>query len=268
MSRTTPRSRYRIPAIAATAALALGALACGAGAAAADPAPAAPSSGSTTSSPSADAAAPAQVPSSFTKTSQGGSGTVDLTIDDGPDPDFTPQVLKVLHDNGVHATFCMIGNNAQQHPGLVKKVARAGNRLCDHSVNHDMTMDQKTVPYQEREILGAEKTIDTAAGGVAKAQYYRAPGGAFTPASRAFAASQGLRPLGWDIDPKDWSTPGTQQIVSAVKEQFNNGKGNGPIILFHDGGGNRSETVAALKQLIPWFKAQGYGFSFPSTTAP
>ncbi|MCX4781810.1 polysaccharide deacetylase family protein [Streptomyces sp. NBC_01264] len=263
MPRTTASPRFRIPALAATAALALGALACGATSASA--APATPPPAATAASPSADAAATPQViPNSFTKTSQGGPRTVDITIDDGPSPEWTPQVLKVLHDNGAHATFCMIGNNAKKYPSLVKEVAEAGNRLCDHSVDHDMTMDHKSVAYQQGEILGGENSIDAAAGGVAKAQYYRAPGGAFTPASRAFAASHGLRPLGWNVDPKDWSRPGTDQIVSAVKEQL----GNGPVVLFHDGGGNRSETVAALTQLLPWFTQHGYGFSFPSTTAP
>ncbi|MFE9566497.1 polysaccharide deacetylase family protein [Streptomyces sp. NPDC006487] len=221
-------------------------------------APQDPATSGTSAAPDTGAA-PGTVPESFAKTSEGGPHTVDITIDDGPSPAWTPKVLAVLAQNHVHATFCMIGKNAAKYPALVKQVAAAGNRLCDHSVDHDMTMDKKPADYQKWEILKGQNMIDRAAGGPA-AMYYRAPGGAFTPTSRGIAARHGLRPLGWDVDPRDWSRPGTANIITTVKEELK----DGPIILFHDGGGNRSQTVAALRYLLPWFKQQGYGFSFPA----
>lgn len=183
---------------------------------------------------------------------------VNITIDDGPDPTWTPQILQVLEDNGVKATFCMVGTQAQAHPDMVRAVVAAGHRLCDHSVSHDTTMNSKSRAYQAKEILDAERMITTASGGV-KPLYYRAPGGAFTPYSRQLAASRGMRPLGWNVDSEDFKQPGTAALVGTVKNEIT----NGPTVLFHDAGGDRGQTVEALRQILPWLKQQGYAFGFP-----
>lgn len=147
---------------------------------------------------------------------------VNITIDDGPDPRWTPQMLAVLKAHHAHATFCMIGPQAAAHPDLVRAVVAAGHRLCDHSVHHDTTMNHKPAAYQKREILDALAMIRQAAGGT-RVPYYRAPGGAFTPYSRGVAASHGMRPLGWNVDTKDFSRPGTAAIVATVKSELRNG---------------------------------------------
>ncbi|WP_435284366.1 polysaccharide deacetylase family protein [Streptomyces koelreuteriae] len=187
-----------------------------------------------------------------------GARGVNITIDDGPDPVWTPEVLDVLREYGVKATFCMVGTQAQAHPDLVKKVVAAGHRLCDHSVSHDTTMDKKSEAYQSRQILDAERMITKASGGV-RPMYYRAPGGAFTPYSRKLAASRGMRPLGWNVDSKDFERPGTDAMVATVERELS----NGPTILFHDAGGERSQTVEALRRILPWLKEQGYSCGFP-----
>ncbi|MET7774186.1 polysaccharide deacetylase family protein [Streptomyces sp. NPDC005388] len=212
------------------------------------------------SAPNAGAKAPGGTPVSvdIAHASDRGARGVNITIDDGPDPTWTPQVLQVLRDNGVKATFCMVGTQAQAHPDLVKAVVAAGHRLCDHTVSHDTTMDTKSQAYQSQQILDAERMITQASGGV-RPQYYRAPGGAFTPYSRHLAASHGMRPLGWNVDSKDFEHPGTGAIVATLKSEIS----NGPTILFHDAGGDRSQTVAALREVLPWLKQQGYSFGFP-----
>ncbi|MFB7553245.1 polysaccharide deacetylase family protein [Streptomyces sp. NPDC056154] len=187
-----------------------------------------------------------------------GARGVNITIDDGPDPVWTPQVLQLLKDNGVKATFCMVGTQAQTYPDLVKAVVAAGHRLCNHTVSHDTTMDTKSEAYQSQQILDAERMITKASGGV-RPQYYRAPGGAFTPYSRQLAASRGMRPLGWNVDSRDFERPGTDAMVATVKSEIS----NGPTVLFHDAGGDRSQTVAALREVLPWLRQQGYSFGFP-----
>ncbi|MFE0952006.1 polysaccharide deacetylase family protein [Streptomyces mutabilis] len=187
-----------------------------------------------------------------------GAHGVNITIDDGPDPAWTPQVLDLLREYGVKATFCVTGTQAQAHPDLVKDVVAAGHRLCDHSVSHDTAMDKKSEAYQSKEILDAERMITEASGGV-RPMYYRAPGGAFTPHSRELAASRGMRPLGWNVDTKDFERPGADAIVATVQREIH----NGPTILFHDAGGDRTQTVEALRRLLPWLKEQGYSFGFP-----
>ncbi|MEE1736942.1 polysaccharide deacetylase family protein [Streptomyces sp. BE147] len=187
-----------------------------------------------------------------------GERGVNITIDDGPDPAWTPQVLRLLKDSGVKATFCMVGTQAQAYPDLVKKVVADGHRLCNHTVSHDTTMDTKSEAYQSQQILDAERMITKASGGV-RSQYYRAPGGAFTPYSRRLAASKGMRPLGWNVDTKDFERPGADAMVATVKREIS----NGPTILFHDAGGERSQTLAALREILPWLREQGYSFGFP-----
>ncbi|MEU3877698.1 MULTISPECIES: polysaccharide deacetylase family protein [Streptomyces] len=188
-----------------------------------------------------------------------GGRTVALTIDDGPDPKWTPMTLDLLKREGVKATFCMIGPQASAHPDLVKRVVAEGHRLCDHSVDHNTAMDKRSEDYQKQQILDAKKMIEAAAGGTAAVPYYRAPGGAFTPYSRKLAADNGMRPLGWGVDTRDWQRPGVDRIVETVKRELP----NGPVILFHDGGGDRSQSVEALSRCITWLKAEGYGFAFP-----
>ncbi|MFB0617643.1 polysaccharide deacetylase family protein [Streptomyces sp. AGS-58] len=206
--------------------------------------------------PAAPTAAP--VSAVIAHASDRGEHAVNITIDDGPDPVWTPRVLQVLRDNGVKATFCMVGTQAEAHPDLVRQVVAAGHRLCDHTVSHDTTMDTKPPAYQSQQIVDAERQITKASGGV-RPMYYRAPGGAFTPYSRKLAASHGMRPLGWNVDSKDFERPGTDAVVATVKREL----ANGPTILFHDAGGDRSQTVAALGTLLPWLKQQGYAFGFP-----
>ncbi|MFJ5642253.1 polysaccharide deacetylase family protein [Streptomyces sp. NPDC093223] len=226
--------------------------------------PAGPADGSTRARsaerPAAPGAGPKAAPVSveIAHASDRGARGVNITIDDGPDPVWTPRVLQVLKEYGVKATFCMIGPQAQAHPDLVRAVVAAGHRLCDHTVSHDVTMDKKSEAYQSRQILDAERMITEASGGV-RPLYYRAPGGAFTPYSRKLAASHGMRPLGWNVDSKDFERPGTPTVVATVKDEMP----NGPTVLFHDAGGDRSETVAALRELLPWLKGQGYAFGFP-----
>ncbi|MFE2478336.1 polysaccharide deacetylase family protein [Streptomyces sp. NPDC059389] len=205
-----------------------------------------------------------RIPDGIAHASESGGDAVNITIDDGPDPQWTPKVLGVLKKYDVKATFCMVGPQAKAHPDLVKRVVAAGHRLCDHTADHDTAMDKKPVAYQERQILDAKKMIEDAAGGGAEVQYYRAPGGAFTPDSRRIAAANGMRPLGWNVDTKDFGRPGVAAIVNAFKSEI----GNGPTVLFHDGGGNRAQTVEALDQVLAWLKDRGRPTGFPVRTAP
>ncbi|MFJ9589485.1 polysaccharide deacetylase family protein [Streptomyces acidicola] len=195
---------------------------------------------------------------SIVHASDKGTRGVNITIDDGPDPVWTPQMLELLREYEVKATFCMVGTQAQAHPDLVKKVVADGHRLCDHSVSHDTAMDKKSQAYQSQQILDTERMITEASGGV-RPMYYRAPGGAFTPYSRQLAASRGMRPLGWNVDTKDFEQPGADAIVATVERELP----NGPTLLFHDAGGDRSQTVEALRRILPWLKEQGYSYGFP-----
>ncbi|MFH7595685.1 polysaccharide deacetylase family protein [Streptomyces racemochromogenes] len=258
MSSSSVRGRRTGAAVAAAV---LGLLAAAGG-----PALAATDASSPGRSPASSSSAPvhgAAVPQGISRLAQGTGRDVAITVDDGPDPTWTPQVLRVLRENHVKATFCLVGTRARAYPGLVREIAADGHQLCDHSVDHDETMDHKPVAYQRQQILDGKAMIEAAVPGVA-VNYYRAPGGAFTPESRAIAAAHGMRPLGWSVDPRDWSRPGLPAIVAAVEGKLP----EQPTVLFHDGGGDRSQTVAALEQYLPWLRARSYTFTFPARTAP
>ncbi|MFC6983816.1 polysaccharide deacetylase family protein [Streptomyces cirratus] len=205
-----------------------------------------------------------RIPEGIAHASEGGARAVNITIDDGPDPRWTPQVLDVLKRHDVKATFCMVGPQAEARPDLVEQVVAAGHRLCDHTTSHDTAMDKKPTAYQQEQILAAKRQIERAAGGAAEVAYYRAPGGAFTPQSRRLAAENGMRPLGWNVDSKDFAKPGVAAIVATVEREMK----NGPTLLFHDGGGNRSQTVQALDQVLDRLAGQGRPTGFPVRTAP
>ncbi|MDX2708535.1 polysaccharide deacetylase family protein [Streptomyces sp. PA03-6a] len=186
--------------------------------------------------------------------------SVALTFDDGPDPVWTPKVLDVLARHHAKATFCEIGPNAGAHPDLVRRIAAAGHRLCDHSVHHDEAQSRKSQEYNRHEILDAQREISRAAGsGDTALWYYRAPGGDFSPAIRAIAADHGLRPLGWTVDSDDWRRPGADAILATVNSELK----PGAIVLMHDGGGDRSQTVQALETLLDRLDAAGYTYTFP-----
>ena len=224
-------------------------------------APSAPSGDSTPSAPAASkpAGKPAPATHVLAHTASGGR-TVALTFDDGPGP-ATGQVLDLLAKYDAKATFCEIGNNAKANPAAVKRIVAEGHRLCDHTVDHPQPMHTQSHDRQVAEIADAKAEIINAAGGDAQISWWRAPGGDFTAENEKIGADLGMKSLGWSVDPRDWSRPGVQSIVHTVEQNLR----PGGVVLMHDGGGDRSQTVAALKQLLPWMVAQGYTFDFPQS---
>lgn len=184
---------------------------------------------------------------------------VALTFDDGPHPEYTPQILALLAQYHIVATFCMIGSEATRHPELVHQVVAAGMHLCDHTINHDQHLIDRPEPQIEAEITGGRTSLLTAAGTDVAVDYFRAPAGRWSEPVQSIAARNGMRPLSWSVDPRDWSRPGTAQIVATVQQQVQ----PGAVILLHDGGGRRDQTVAALAELLPWFIGQSYQFDVP-----
>jgi peptidoglycan-N-acetylglucosamine deacetylase len=184
---------------------------------------------------------------------------VALTFDDGPDPEHTPQVLALLAQYRVVATFCMIGAQATRHPELVRTVVAAGMRLCDHTVTHNPYLAHQPEPQIETEIVGGRAELLAAAGSGVTIDYFRAPAGRWSEPMQRIAARHGMKPLAWSVDPRDWSRPGVAWIVTTVQHQVQ----PGAVIVMHDGGGRRDQTVAALAELLPWLVAQGYQFDVP-----
>jgi peptidoglycan/xylan/chitin deacetylase (PgdA/CDA1 family) len=198
-------------------------------------------------------------PSSIVYRTASGGHSVALTFDDGPSQ-YTGQILDLLAQYGAHATFCQIGPQASARPAVVKRILAEGHRLCDHTVHHPQPMRTLSHERQTYEITAAKEMIAKAGGPGTRISWFRAPGGDFSAENRLIAVQNGMRPLGWSVDTRDWSRPGVASIVAAVQHNLK----PGGVVLMHDGGGDRSQTVAALRQLLPWLSAHGYGFDFPA----
>jgi peptidoglycan/xylan/chitin deacetylase (PgdA/CDA1 family) len=186
-----------------------------------------------------------------------GDDTVALTFDDGPSPEWTPKVLDMLREQGVKATFCLIGAYAEAYPELVADIAREGHTLCNHSWFHEFDLGE----WSEEEIrANLQRTNDAilkSAPG-AEIEYFRHPGGQWTDRAIAVAADLGMESLHWTVDPSDWDKRSTEgQIRDHVIDQSN----PGAIVLLHDGASNQASMCGALASIFKEFSRRGYVYS-------
>jgi peptidoglycan/xylan/chitin deacetylase (PgdA/CDA1 family) len=181
-----------------------------------------------------------------------GTSGVALTFDDGPDPTHTPQLLKMLADQKVKATFCVVGTNAKKHPDLIREIVKQGHSLCNHSWNHDLKLGKRK-PAQIKKDLERTNAAIRAAVPDAKIAYMRAPGGNFTPRLVKMSQKLGMVSLYWQVDPRDWDHPKGEssgdhrkKIVKIVQKHTR----PGAVVLSHDNA--QPDTIAAYKTLLPW----------------
>src|SRR4051794_14877058 len=178
--------------------------------------------------------------------------TVALTFDDGPS-EWTPQVLEILRRHRVTATFCMVGIQARRFPAYAREVVTDGHQLCNHSADH---ADLARLPARaaRREVVGAERQIRDAAG--VAPTVFRFPYGSADRTARNVVRGYGMRVLSWDVDPGDGAGPAAATIPARIVGRVRPGS----IVLMHDGGGDRSHTVASLDATIVRLQHGGYRF--------
>lgn len=184
----------------------------------------------------------------------GGGKVVYLTFDDGPSPAYTPKVLVTLARYGVRATFFEIGQNVAAHPSLTAEVARQGHSVQNHSWSHP-DLRRLSGSALDSQMSATDRAIRARTGRTPTC--LRPPYGAVNATVRSHAAALGKQVVLWSVDPADWSRPGT----AAIRSRVLNSVRPGSVILLHDGGGDRSQTVAALPAVISTLKARGYGFA-------
>ena len=185
-----------------------------------------------------------------------GSKAIALTLDDGPSPVYTPQILRLLARYQITATFSMIGIQAAAEPGVARDVAQAGHLISNHTWRHlDLGWLAPWAVFDEMD-RGAD-AIYRATG--QPPTVFRAPYGVWSPVVLRHCEQTGVIPLGWSVDPRDWSRPGVYSITANILRNTRTGS----IILEHDGGGDRSQTLAALRIVIPRLLDAGYHFVTP-----
>lgn len=182
------------------------------------------------------------------------SRTVYLTFDDGPDPTWTPKVLEVLAEYDAKATFFVLGKQIRAYPEVLGQVAAAGMSVQSHSNTHpDLTrLDDKRIAFGQ--LRPVTKLIRTYAH--QNPRCLRPPYGSYDDRVRAIAGGQKLTLVMWTDDSLDWERKGVSSIVSRVMAAAR----PGAVILFHDAGGERSQTVAALRIVLERLRADGYAF--------
>jgi peptidoglycan/xylan/chitin deacetylase (PgdA/CDA1 family) len=176
---------------------------------------------------------------------------VALTFDDGPSP-YTSAVLDVLKREQVRATFFLIGQQVAGGASLVRRELAEGHMLADHTWNHANV--SAGGGFASGQITSTASAIQRATG--FRPCLFRAPYGAVSSSLIGVAHGIGFTTIQWDVDPQDWALPGSGAIYSRIV----GGTHNGSIILMHDGGGPRSQTLTALPGIIRTLKARGYGF--------
>ncbi|MCS1351417.1 polysaccharide deacetylase family protein [Mechercharimyces sp. CAU 1602] len=180
---------------------------------------------------------------------------VALTFDDGPDEIYTPQILKILRDNGVRATFYIVGSEARRHPEMVKLIKAEGHVIANHSWNHT---DFRKLSNEQllKQIKKTDKLLQEIVGGEVS-PYFRPPYGALRPEQAEVIRQHGYIVTNWSVDTRDWSGISSNQIVQKVREQT----APGGIVLQHFAGGDRSATVRALPEIISYLQEKGYNLT-------
>ncbi|WP_432886706.1 bifunctional polysaccharide deacetylase/glycosyltransferase family 2 protein [Kribbella sp. CA-245084] len=187
--------------------------------------------------------------------------TIALTFDDGPDPVWTPKILDLLREQKVHATFFVVGTAVAAHPELARRIVAEGHQIAVHTFTHANL--STTAAWRRSLELRQSQLILAGATGVSTTLLrppYSSEPGALT--DRDWAALQKTREAGYlavltSQDSEDWRRPGTDQVIANSMPRSTAGQ----VLLMHDAGGDRSETVEALSKLLPRLKARGFRFA-------
>ncbi|XVV13717.1 polysaccharide deacetylase family protein [Actinoplanes sp. CA-131856] len=183
-----------------------------------------------------------------------GSKGVALTFDDGPDPATTPQLLQMLKQQHVKATFCLVGKNAAKFPDLVRRIAADGHTLCNHTWNHSLKIGKDPEAKIRTDLMRTNNAILRAVPN-AKIKYFRAPGGNFTPRLVSVANKLHMSSIYWKLDPRDWdhkkgesSAAHRARVIATIEKHTHPGS----IILSHDYA--QPDTIAAYRTLLPYLR--------------
>lgn len=187
--------------------------------------------------------------------------TIVLTFDDGPNPTWTPQILKVLEENDVQATFFVVGSMVSRSPSVVKDLVDQGNEIGIHTFTH-VDLSYQSTARLKRELVQTQLALAGAAG--IQTTLFRAPYSSEINAVDNYSwpvykeiGGPGYTSVFVDTDSDDWKQPGVSKIIKWATPEDN----KGAVVLMHDAGGNRAQTVKALGTYIKTMKAKGYSFT-------
>jgi peptidoglycan/xylan/chitin deacetylase (PgdA/CDA1 family) len=181
-------------------------------------------------------------------------GTVTLTIDDGPSPIYTPQILAILRHYNIKATFFVVGDNAKRYPELIRQIAAEGHVVASHSLTHPI-LNKVNAVQLAREVITPQNIIYAILD--KKPKCLRPPFGAANQRVKDFIRSQGITPVSMGFNSFDYERPGVDKIVAWVLKNTHARQ----VFLFHDGYKHKEQTVTALPEIIIGIQKKGLGFS-------
>lgn len=186
----------------------------------------------------------------------GDDKAIALTFDDGPDPSVTPRIVDLLKQYGAKATFFEIGSKVKQHPEIARRQAAEGHELANHTYTHRHLAPSRSMEAIRAEMAETQRTIQAASG--QKPRLFRPPGGAFDDDVLEAAKREHLLTVmwSWHQDTKDWTRPGASRIARKV---LRNARG-GDIVLMHDYVSGSTQTLEALKTILPELRERGFRF--------
>jgi peptidoglycan-N-acetylglucosamine deacetylase len=187
------------------------------------------------------------------------TNAVALTFDDGPDPEFTPRVLAILAEKNVPAAFFVVGRRAEEHPGVLADIDRAGHLVAAHSYTHDLAFHFRLWAGVRRELAAGNAAIVRAIG--REPRLFRAPQGFKNPALGDVLREMGMTAIGWQVRGLD----AIEKDPDAIFRRIVRGTKPGGVIAMHDGAGllgtsSRQPTIEALPRLIDALRAEGLEF--------
>ncbi|WP_438447676.1 polysaccharide deacetylase family protein [Gorillibacterium sp. sgz5001074] len=177
---------------------------------------------------------------------------VAITFDDGPNPVYTPQVLEIFREVSGHATFFMIGEQMERSPDTVRAVAAEGHEIGNHTYTHPHLPELGTEECRS-ELSRTEQLVLDLTG--VKPAVFRPPYLDYNEQNETVVGDFGYRAIGaLNLDSRDWDMPGAEHIYMTSCRQVRNGS----ILIYHDGYGDRSHTVEAVRQLVRELTDEGY----------
>lgn len=180
-----------------------------------------------------------------------------LTFDDGPHPIYTEEILDILKEYDVKATFFILGKHGELYPEILQRQKEEGHEIGIHSYNH-INLRKEKAEVIESEFNRTQEIIYRSTG--EKARVFRPPYGTYNQAVYDIAMKNDCKIILWTYyqDSRDWSNPGVDKIVETVVSQAT----NGDIILFHDHNeASENQTIEALKIILPELISRGYSFA-------
>jgi peptidoglycan-N-acetylglucosamine deacetylase len=195
-----------------------------------------------------------EYPESFYLHSPSNDKQIAITFDDGPDGKYTPEILDVLKEHNVKATFFLLGQNMEYYPEMARRIVDEGHAVGNHSYSHPDFRYLTVEDALQKQVIKTQQVFEDIIG--FRPAYFRPPYGAVTDEQISALCEEGIVIIDWSIETFDWSDTqnSPEKILNRIKKYHH----GGAVILMHSAGGDRSNSITVLPQIIEFLQNEGY----------